>query len=250
MVMDGRYPVRVSGPLASLVHPFRLELIRRGFTPRSAQDNAYLLTHLSRWLAGKGLAPAELTSEWLNGFVQARRAAGYRRRVTLRSLRLMLGYLREVGAIPPVEESGKVECPVEKLLECYRVYLRRERRLAECTVRLRIDFAREFLLAQLVDGDLRLDRLEPASVIEFVMDVSRRYATGSMKAVTSALRSLLRYLFVTAAIDRDLTQAVPSVAGWRLGALPSGGNADVLPALLDSCDRTTAVGGRDFAVCC
>ncbi|WP_190822592.1 hypothetical protein [Saccharopolyspora pogona] len=169
MVMDGRYPVRVSGPLAPVVHSFRAELIGRGFTPRSAQDNAYVLAHLSRWMGREGLAPAELATERLNGFVQARRGAGYRRCVTLRSLRLMLGYLREVCAIPP-EEPGEVECPVEKLLERYRVYLRRERRLAECTVRLRIDFAREFLSAQLVDGRLRLDRLEPASVIGFVME--------------------------------------------------------------------------------
>jgi hypothetical protein len=79
MVMDGRYPVRVSGPLAPMVHPFRLELIHRGFTPRSAQDNAYVLAHLSRWLGHEGLTPAELDIERLNEFVLARQAAGYRR---------------------------------------------------------------------------------------------------------------------------------------------------------------------------
>ena len=45
---DGRYPVRVSGPLAEVVREFRLELIRQGFTPRVAQDHAYALAHLSR----------------------------------------------------------------------------------------------------------------------------------------------------------------------------------------------------------
>jgi hypothetical protein len=30
MVMQGRYPVRPSGPLAEWVHPFRKELIRCG----------------------------------------------------------------------------------------------------------------------------------------------------------------------------------------------------------------------------
>ena len=41
MVMSDRYPVRPSGPLAGWVHPFRAELIGQGFTPRTAQDNAY-----------------------------------------------------------------------------------------------------------------------------------------------------------------------------------------------------------------
>jgi integrase/recombinase XerD len=48
MVTQGRYPVRPSGPLAEWVHPFREELIRQGFTARTAQDHAYVLAHLSR----------------------------------------------------------------------------------------------------------------------------------------------------------------------------------------------------------
>jgi len=111
--MDGRYPVRVSGPLAPLVHTFRAELVRRGFTPRSAQDNAYVLAHLSRWLGHEGLAAVELTTERLNGFAEARRAAGYQRWRTVRSLRLMLGYLRELGAIPP-EEHREIDCRSSK----------------------------------------------------------------------------------------------------------------------------------------
>jgi integrase/recombinase XerD len=242
---DGRYPVRVSGPLALSVHPFRLELMRRGFTPRSAQDSAYVLADLSRWLGRNGLAPDQLTAGRVEEFVQARRDAGHRRWLSGRSLRPMLGFLQDAGAVPP-HEPGVVEGPVEGMLEEYRLYLQRERRLGERTVRGRVDVARGFLTALLVDGRLRLDRLGPESVAGFILDASKRYATGSMKVVTSSLRALLRFLFVTAAIDRDLAAAVPSVAGWRLSRLPSG--TDALPVLLESCDRTTALGRRDYAV--
>jgi len=68
---DGRHPVKVSGPLAGLVHEFRLELIRRGFAPRMAQDHAYVLAHLSRWLGREGLTPAELDAERIAVFVAA-----------------------------------------------------------------------------------------------------------------------------------------------------------------------------------
>jgi integrase/recombinase XerD len=244
---DGRYPVRVSGPLALSVHPFRLELMRRGFTPRSAQDNAYVLADLSRWLEHTGLAPGQLTARRVEEFVRARRDAGHRRWLSDRSLRLMLGFLRDAGLVPP-QEPAVVQGPVEDVLEEYRVYLRRERRLGEGTVRGRVDVARWFLTAQLLDGRLRLDRLGPELVAGFILETSKRYATGSMKAVTSSLRALLRFLFVTAAIDRDLAAAVPSVAGWRLSGLPAGAGADAVPVLLDSCDRTTGVGRRDFAI--
>jgi integrase len=242
---DGRYPVRVSGPLALSVHPFRLELVRRGFTPRSSQDHAYVLADLSRWLEREGLAPGQLTGERVGEFVQARRDAGHRRWLTDRSLQLMLGFLRDAGAVPP-QEHGAVGSPVEGVLEDYRSYLLRERRLGERTVRGRVDVARGFLTAQLVEGRLRLDGLGPESVAGFIQDASKRYATGSMKVVTSSLRALLRFLFVTAALDRDLAAAVPSVAGWRLSRLPSG--TDTVPVLLENCDRTTALGRRDFAI--
>jgi hypothetical protein len=64
-----------------------------------------------------------------------------------------------------------------------------------------VDVARRFLTAQAEEGELRLDRLEPAAVVGFIVDESRRYATGSMKVMTTAMRSLLRYLFVTEVIE-------------------------------------------------
>lgn len=244
---DGRYPTRVTGPLALSVHPFRLELVQRGFTPRSAQDHAYVLADLSRWLEREGLDPGQLTAGRVEEFLQDRRDAGHRRWLSQRSLRLMLGFLRDAGVVPQ-QEPDAVGGPIEDVLEKYRAYLQHERRLGERTIRGRVDVARGFLTTQLVDGSLRLDRLGPEAVVGFVQDASKRYATGSMKVVTSSLRTLLRFLFVTAALNQNLAAAVPSVAGWRLSTLPNDSAADAVPVLLGSCDRTTALGRRDFAI--
>ena len=71
--------MRPSGPLAERVHPFREELIGQGFTARTAQDNAYVLAHFSRWLQRQSLDPAELDIAQIAAFAQARRDGGYRR---------------------------------------------------------------------------------------------------------------------------------------------------------------------------
>jgi len=243
---DGRYPVKVSGPLAGLVHEFRLELIRRGFAPRMAQDHAYVLAHLSRWLEREGLAAAELGSEQIAAFIAARRAEGYQRWRTVRSLRPMVEWLRVLGLVPAEEPSEPG--PVDVVLARYGRWMRVERRLVEQTVQLRLWWAGEFLIAQIDDGRLELDRIGPDAVTGFVLDMSRLYAISSMKRVTSCLRSLLRFLFVAGDLERDLSPVVPSVAGWQLAGLPRGADDEAVAALLASCDRSAALGLRDFAV--
>ena len=64
----------------------------------------------------------------------------------------------------------------------------------------------------------------------------------------TALRSLLGFLHVEGAIERPLTAAVPSVAGWRLAGLPKGLEPAQVRRLLASCDRRTRNGRRDFAI--
>lgn len=127
-------------------------------------------------------------------------------------MRLKLGFLREADDIPPLEH-GAVESPIKGVLEKCRSYLLRERRHGEHTVRGRVDVTRRFLTVQLVGVRLQLNLLNPESVSGFVLDTSKQYATGSMKGVTSSLRTLLRFLFVTEAVDRELAVAVPSDGG-------------------------------------
>ena len=239
--------VRASGPLASHVEGFCAALIRMGYTPRTARDHGYVLVHLSRWLAAERLQPAELTSPVVERFLEARRRAGYRRWRTVRSLRPLLAYLREVAGVPAWRPLA-VEGPVDRLLDSYGRYLRVERRLAPSTVRSHEDLARRFLSRNAEGDRLDLDGLTAAEVTAFVLAQTRLRSVGSMKALLSPLRSLLRFLFVAGMTPRNLAAAVPGIANPRLGALPKALDAATVAALLGSCDRATAVGRRDFAI--
>jgi integrase/recombinase XerD len=77
---------------------------------------------------------------------------------------------------------------------------------------------------------------------------SRRRGLAAAKTLTSGLRSLLVFLHVAGWVPVSLVGAVPSVAGWRLSALPRALEAEQVRRLLDSCDRATAIGRRDFAI--
>jgi site-specific recombinase XerD len=245
---EGRYPARVSGPLAAEVHAFRTGLARAGYTARTARDNAYVMACLSRWLEAEGLTPPELTADRLERFAAARREAGYRRWRTVRSLRLLLRHLRDKGLVPD-ERPADASDPAGRILDAFGRYLRTERQLAERTVSLRVHLARPFLAGLAgPDGTVRLDQASPAVVAGFVTGQSQAYAVGSMKQVTVALRSLLRYLFAAGLAGRDLSPSVPPVAGWRLSGLPGGAGDGDVAAMLAGCNRSAVTGARDFAV--
>ena len=95
-----------------------------------------------------------------------------------------------------------------------------------------------------------MHQLLPADVTAFVVAQcrSRRRGVAAAKTLTSGLRSLLIFLHVAGWVPVPLVGAVPGVAGWRLSSLPRALEADQVTRLLDSCDRATAIGRRDFAI--
>jgi integrase/recombinase XerD len=148
------------------------------------------------------------------------------------------------GAVPTLA-SG----PVESLLDRYRRYLASERRLDERTIVGYVGRVRPFLEHRVVSGALDLRRLTPTELGAFVQEeCSRRGSRGSAKVTVTALRSLLRFLHVEGAVDESLAGAVPSVASWRLAALPRALEPDQVGRLLACCDRRTTAGRRDFAI--
>ena len=91
---------RVTGVLAPYAAEFRVELSRLGYSPYTASEHMYLMAHLSRWLDGHDLCPAELGPSRIEQFLSDRRANGQTRWVTPRGLVRLLGYLRGAGVVP------------------------------------------------------------------------------------------------------------------------------------------------------
>jgi site-specific recombinase XerD len=122
--------------------------------------------------------------------------------------------------------------------------------LVSGSVRLRERVAREFLAELAEPIEVALERLQPRDVTRFVTARCRAGGRGvaAAKTLTSGLRSLLVFLHVAGWVPVPLVAAVPSVAAWRLSALPRGLEAEQVARLLGSCDRTTVVGRRDFAI--
>jgi integrase/recombinase XerD len=239
--------VRVRGPLEAFAPGFVAELDRVGYSPIGATLQLRLMARVSGWLEVAGLGADGLNGEVVERFLAERRAAGHRDYVTPRALAPLLGYLRSVGVVS-AQSRRPPRSTAELLLERFGEYLAVERGLTAPSVDGYVHAVRPFVAQLSRDGDLDLSRLDAAQVTAFVVARCPRQSRGAAKMTVTALRSLLGFLHVAGLIERSLVGAVPSAASWRLSGLPRGLEPDEVRALLDSCDRSSGTGGRDFAI--
>jgi integrase/recombinase XerD len=139
--------------------------------------------------------------------------------------------------------------PVRRLLDDYCCYLRERRGLAPTTVRGRRDVARRFARTLPErDGELTLELLTADAVHAFVLGEAERLRPGSLVNVLDAMRCLLRYAVATGQVDTDMSSALPRLHASRSARLAQLVEPAVVDRLLASCDRSSPVGSRDFAI--
>jgi integrase/recombinase XerD len=206
-----------------------------------------LLEHFSAWLAGHDLLADAVNMDVLQAFLADRRADGYRFLISERGAVPMVSYLQSVGGVAELG-SRTPRGAVEELLGDYCLYLVAERGLAPLSVDRYAGLARVFLswLPQPLDSSV--SSLCAGQVTDFMVAEACRRRVWSAKALVTAMRSLLGFLYVTGRVRDPLRSAVPSVAGWGLGTLPRAASTQTVEALLGSCDRHTAMGRRDYAI--
>jgi integrase/recombinase XerD len=235
----------VTGSLAPYAEGFREDLLGQGYSWGSAAHQVHLMAHVSRWLEAQELEPAALDERLTGRFLAARRADGYVALRSPRALAPLLGYLRSLG-VAPSPRMPVPQPPADRLAMRFGEYLARERGLAGESVRSYTGVARRFL-AEAAVGD-GAEGLTAAEVTGFVRRECARRGVVSAKATVKGLRSLLRFLYLDGQLTEPLAGAVPSAACWQLAALPRAISPADLARLMDSCDRRSVAGRRDFAV--
>ena len=106
------------------------------------------------------------------------------------------------------------------------------------------------MLAEVGDptGTIDLGRVSAAWVRSYVTRLGDRYAPLSLKLIATAVRSFLRYAWVSGWTAGDLTGAVGPVITRRSGRLPRALAAEDLRRLLASPYCRTTTGLRDHAL--
>lgn len=134
------------------------------------------------------------------------------------------------------------------LLEAYEEHLQRVRGAQFETCRGYGRYARQFLEAVFAEQRVDPHVIQPSDIAQFIQAGSRRWRPGSVKTVAAALRSFLRFLRFLGVGDARLSDAVPTVARWRLATLPRSLDEAQLGQLHAALDPSTRRGRRDRAI--
>lgn len=234
--------VLVPRPLEPYAEGFWAELAALGYAVSSAQPLMRLMADLSRWLHQRRLLPKELTPPRIEQYLRARRRSGHTMWLSERGLAPLLGYLRQLRAVP-VPRPRVLRTARDRLLARYVEYLRRERGLKRHTILHYQAVAGRFLAQH-----RNPEKLRASHVTRFVLGECKGRSIGDSKNIVSALRSLLRFLYLEGETPIALASAAPAMAGWRNTSLPRGLEPAQIKRLLSGCDRRTAVGRRDYAI--
>ena len=237
---------QVRGPLAGCTAGFAGELKRLGYSTSGAWDHLRLLRELSGWLAGEGLAPAELTVGQMARFQGGRTRRAHRGLTTADGAAPLLEYLTGLGLIP-AQAGAPAAGPCSEALERYRRYLASERGLTAPEVTRHVVTAGMFAEHARAAGR-GWAAVTAADVTGFLAAQCAALGRASACKRISQLRSFLRFAHVDGLTASALAQAVPPAAWWSASSLPRWVPAAQVAALLDSCDQQTPAGRRDFAV--
>ncbi len=119
----------------------------------------------------------------------------------------------------------------------------------EGTRRQYIRYVQQFLRENVSTGSqIELSNLKSNDMIEFMINQKKYNKIPSLKSMTTAIRSFLRFLEMKGLCEARLAKAIPSVAERKLSHIPKYLTSKQLVRLLSSFDRTTPVGRRGYAI--
>ena len=237
---------RRQGPIAGYLEQYAQCLYELKYGWRTGRYHLCVLGQFNDWLAKRKLTAREVTPILSRQFLRWRR-----QRIQGHSEdALIVSRLLELISPPAQEVMQQVTtCPAEQILRDYRGWLEQERGLAQATVVTYMPYVRRFLAEQFGRDQIDFAQLTPASVIGFVQkSVQQLKSAAGMQLQITALRSFLRHLLVQGNITANLAACIPAVANWSLSNVPKFLSSEQVRKTLDSCDRESAYGKRNYAI--
>lgn len=235
-----------SGTHGHLVELYAARLVEVGLSRHGTWRSLNVVGNLLAWMASHRTKLSSLDERMVERYL---RHQGAKQTIHLddrAALRRWLLTLRTVGTIAPAPVPMRT--PLQQIFAEFGDYLVSERGLTAKTIAHHQPAIRRFLFEVCPAGASDLGKIKQDEVIRYVERHAQDWSPKSAKLMCWSLRAFLRYLHHTGLNPHALAGCVPSIRQWNLVGLPTYLSAAQVQKALDGCDRTSAVGRRDFAI--
>ena len=223
------------------IDAFVTNLMSQGYAVGTLRGKLQMIRGWARWLSMRAINIADLDElhieEYLNEVPRGAKIA----------LTSLLAYLRRIEVVLTPFPSCK-RTPQPQIERDYESYLCRERGLTAATIRYHLFHVHRFLSECFGSRDIKLHRICQKDITGHILRHAPEYRQRSAQTWTSALRCFMRYLNMCGETSTDMTGCVLKTANWNLAGMPKYIEAKKVEELIESTDRSTAVGLRDYAI--
>ena len=226
---------------------FTQQLSDKGYATLTINGYVDSISHFGTWLDKQGILLKEVSSETILNFSDHRCCCpGSRRKPSISKkyvnrVQRFINYLHQSGTIPNNFTSSNRSMPrsiiqFSEFLQVRGLSPKTIKRYTDC-----INIILPLLGSMPRDYDAKI-------IKQVIFKLSKRYAPGGLKCLTTALRSYLRFLAVEERCIPDLDRAVPTMANWSLSSMPKYIVAEEIEQVINSCDIKSVKGLRDRAI--
>ena len=231
------------------VELFLHQLRAAGYAEHTLGRKRFALRGLAQWAEGKGITITDLRDRHVAIFLK--RSSGRVKDFVAGQRRAIQQFLRFIRSATG-EASPSVSTGItgwRALLREYEDHLRKNRGLAENSLHVYVPLIRSFLAAQAGrSGRVSRRSFSPLAIRDFVVAHIQNRSAEYVRLLGTALRSFLRFLFMSGRMPRDLSSSVPTICKYRHTVPPTFLRQEEVERILTKTDRSTSTGRRDYAI--
>lgn len=192
------------GALTPFIDRYIAEVTAQGYAPRSVHHQVSLLLALGEWLHRTRRKPADLSEPVASAFLRQYQKWQHAHVGAAAALRRFVEMLRQLGVVAPVAEAPRTAA--QELVREYEQFLSRDRALSKQTVQAWTPYVIRFLRETFGKRELALRALRPAHVTKFTRRHACRFGSSYRRKLVTSLRSFLRYLHYSRAVESERGQ--------------------------------------------
>jgi integrase/recombinase XerD len=239
-----------SGLIGPYLDAFTAWLDEHGYRRVSIRRHVREVVHFAAWAKTAGIPVEGLNRDALgrlHSYLAKRELLRYRnggQQHLYQSACVFVGFFESTGVVCKLTPSATTPSPADRLWCEFTEWMRAQRGTMNSTLasyRLPIS-----ALLQDLGTDPRAFTAE--RLRHFLLRQVKRSSQVQSKNLATATRMFLRFLISRGDCATGLDYAIPTVARWRLAALPKYLPASDVEHLIHSCDPASMLGARDRAI--